>query len=241
MPNTLTLRLLNDSAPIDEGRWKWSVWLEGPDAELDQVKEVRYMLHPTFPKPIRVITDRASKFKLESSGWGEFSIAAQLVLANGKTESLERWLRLEGREEQPDDRSRRRPRVFLSGSGIGIGRAFISKLGVELHNQGVDLVTADDISIVSESAVADSAGGAVSASDVVAIVLSRGYANTAQSDVAAAQASQKVVVPILIGPSVATPAALSDLEPIHVNNANQATQVADLLASRAKNVFFSDY
>jgi hypothetical protein len=198
------------------------------------------MLHPTFPKPVRVVRDRASRFKLESSGWGEFSLTAQLVLANGKTESLERWLRLEGREEQPDDRSRRRPRVFLSGSAVGIGRAFINKLGAELHSQGVDLVTADDVSIVSESAVAESPGSAVSASDVIAVVVSRGYANTAQSDVAAAKANQKVLVPILLGPSVTTPAALSDLTPIHVNNENQAAQVADLLASRAKDVFFAE-
>src|SRR5690242_1595454 len=96
MAKPLSLRLMNDSKSTGEGRWDWSVWVEGADHQLDRIKYVRYVLHHTFIEPIRIVRDRASKFQLRSSGWGEFSIVAQLSLLDGTSEELERWLRLDG-------------------------------------------------------------------------------------------------------------------------------------------------
>jgi len=237
VPHLMTLRLMNDSKPIKDSRWRWAVWVEGPAQELDQVKVVRYTLHPTFPDPVRTVTDRGSKFRLESSGWGEFSIMAHLTLTDDRVESLERWIRLQGREEEPGDVSRRRPRVFLSGSGID--RSFLSLVREELHKQDVDVITSDDVSISAASSASESSSNAVSSSDVVAVVLSRGYANTAQHDVAMARARQKIVVPVLLGPNATTPSALADLEFVHAESEGQSSKVADLLASRAKDAFFA--
>ena len=162
MAQPMTLRLMNDSEPINDSRWRWSVWVEGPASELDRVKAVRYTLHPTFPDPVRIVTDRSSKFRLESSGWGEFSIMAQLTLTDDRVESLERWIRLQGREEEPDDVSRRRPRVFLSGSGID--RRFLSLIREDLHKQDVDVITPDDLSISAASSVSAAPEGMITAS-----------------------------------------------------------------------------
>lgn len=233
----LTLRLLNDSEPIQDGRWRWSVWVEGLDAELDQVKSVRYALHPTFPEPVRTITDRSSKFQLKSSGWGEFSIVAQLTFVDGGSDLLERWIRLEGREEEVGDASRRRPRVFVSASGID--RPFITLVSTELRKQGVDVVTSDDLSRFAASSSGPAANNAVSSSDVVAVVVSRGFANTAQHDVAVARAGRKVVVPILLGVNVGVPTELADLENVRAESDGQSGKVADVLASRAKDAFFA--
>ena len=232
--SSLKLRLLNDSKPIDSGLWEWSVWVDGPGEELDRVKEVRYTLHPTFPNPVRTVTDRQSNFRLQSSGWGEFSILAQLMVSDGSAESLERWLRLEGRQEEAGDATRRRPRVYLSGSSID--RGFLRTIGAELEKQDVEVVTADDIA--AESSFAESVTNAVSSSDVVAVLLSRGITNAAQYDIALARAGRKVVVPILLGKEVSPP-ALADLKAIHVATEDQSSQVADVLASRAKDAFFA--
>lgn len=62
------------SAPQGEGWWSWEVWLDGPDAALDNVEAVVYTLHPTFLDPRRRVTDRASRFSLRAGGWGEFMI-----------------------------------------------------------------------------------------------------------------------------------------------------------------------
>jgi transcription initiation factor IIF auxiliary subunit len=62
-----------------EDWWRWSVWLEGSDEELDQVEYVQYTLHRTFPKPVRRVHDRASKFRLGTGGWGTFTIYVLVV------------------------------------------------------------------------------------------------------------------------------------------------------------------
>jgi len=83
------------STPRGEGWWAWEVWLDGPDASLDQVDAVVYTLHPTFPNPRQRVTDRTSRFALHSGGWGEFMIYAEVSLPGGKTVPLRHWLRLQ--------------------------------------------------------------------------------------------------------------------------------------------------
>src|SRR6516225_7467995 len=61
-------------ATYADGRWDWSVWIDGPDVELDQVESVRWVLDPTFREPIVRVEQRQSKFRLDSSGLGEIEI-----------------------------------------------------------------------------------------------------------------------------------------------------------------------
>ena len=72
--------------------WKWSLWIEGSDDDLDQIASVTYMLHPTFPQPIRTVSDRRSKFQLRCSGWGIFLIPVTVRLKNGATIELQHQL-----------------------------------------------------------------------------------------------------------------------------------------------------
>jgi len=69
--------------------WEWSVWVDGPEDELNQVQYVEYTLHPTFPNPVRKLTNRDEKFKLSTSGWGTFRIYAKVVAMDGSTLSLQ--------------------------------------------------------------------------------------------------------------------------------------------------------
>jgi transcription initiation factor IIF auxiliary subunit len=77
-----------------DDRWRWWIWIEGPDAALDRIDRVIYTLHPTFPNPVRTVTDRASRFQLKTSGWGVFKIHAKLHYKDGSTESLSHHLEL---------------------------------------------------------------------------------------------------------------------------------------------------
>jgi len=83
--------------------WKWSVWVEGDKETLNRIEYVEYTLHPTFPQPVRRIEDRGSKFRLDSEGWGEFTIRAQVIHKDGSKKSLKHWLELkttaEGEEQ----------------------------------------------------------------------------------------------------------------------------------------------
>lgn len=83
------MRIKQQSELLDEGWWKWSVELEGEEEELDNVKFVEYTLHETFPDPIRRIHDRSTNFRLETAGWGEFTIYAKVVFKDKSHERLQ--------------------------------------------------------------------------------------------------------------------------------------------------------
>ncbi len=74
--------------------WKWAVWIEGPDEALDRIDCVEWTLHPTFPNPIRKVYDRASKFRLETGGWGVFPIVACVQMKDGEQTKLRHHLEL---------------------------------------------------------------------------------------------------------------------------------------------------
>jgi len=72
--------------------WRWSVWLDGQD--LGKVAKVTWKLHPTFTEPERVVDNPATKFKLETAGWGTFLVKAEVLMKDGTTQQLEHELEL---------------------------------------------------------------------------------------------------------------------------------------------------
>jgi transcription initiation factor IIF auxiliary subunit len=67
----------------DEDWYEWAVYVNEPDTTLQQIKAVEYLLHRTFPDPLRRKTDAAKKFALQSEGWGEFDIYITVFFKNG--------------------------------------------------------------------------------------------------------------------------------------------------------------
>jgi hypothetical protein len=90
----MPITIAQSSTPTGKDRWLWSVWLEGTEAELDGVEHVIYTLHPTFAVPVQRVSNRASRFRLESGGWGEFAIHAEVHRRDGGVDTLRHWLRL---------------------------------------------------------------------------------------------------------------------------------------------------
>ncbi len=72
----------------------WAVWIEGPDDELDKVEFVQYTLHHTFRKPVSRVYERENKFRLDTGGWGTFTIYAKVVRRDQTEERLEHELKL---------------------------------------------------------------------------------------------------------------------------------------------------
>ena len=77
-----------------EDWWKWSVWIEGQDEALNRIEFAEWTLHPTFPNPVRRISDRATKFRLDTGGWGVFPIFVRLQLKDGQQIKLRHQLQL---------------------------------------------------------------------------------------------------------------------------------------------------
>jgi transcription initiation factor IIF auxiliary subunit len=63
--------------------WAWSVWIEAPGDELDEIESVTWHLHPTFVPPEVVVDTRDSNFALDTAGWGTFRIRATVRLKGG--------------------------------------------------------------------------------------------------------------------------------------------------------------
>src|SRR5829696_7156569 len=79
----MALELKQDSEYKGKDWWKWSVWIDGSEQELDQIRYVEYTLHHTFPRPVRKIANRSSRFRLDAHGWGTFTIYAKAVHKDG--------------------------------------------------------------------------------------------------------------------------------------------------------------
>lgn len=90
----MSLKIAQDFDYKGNDWWEWSVWIDGPDSELDEVEQVEYTLHPTFPKPVRTVADRRSKFRLQTAGWGVFTIYAKAIHKDGGVTLLEHDLEL---------------------------------------------------------------------------------------------------------------------------------------------------
>jgi len=154
----MALKIAQSDEWVQERRWRWEVWLEGTPAELDEIVEVKYLLHPTFKEPVRVIRDRKSAFRLRSAGWGEFTVRAEVTRKNGKVQTLRHNLKLHLPKQSTA--MPKEPQVFISHSSIDGGRA--GELTRALESRGVKVTSsasaaAGDVWRRSlESALADS-------------------------------------------------------------------------------------
>lgn len=93
------MELKQDQQYQGADRWKWSIWVEGTNEELNSIASVEYTLHPTFSNPVQLRTDRDSKFRLATSGWGTFTIYAKIKKTNDEEIDVEHELELYYPEE----------------------------------------------------------------------------------------------------------------------------------------------
>jgi hypothetical protein len=91
----MSYKIAQDFEYAGKDYWRWSAWIEGNETELDNVREVVWILHPTFKQSRVTLTDRSSKFRLKTAGWGTFMLRADVVLTDGEKRRLTHNLRLE--------------------------------------------------------------------------------------------------------------------------------------------------
>jgi transcription initiation factor IIF auxiliary subunit len=87
-------KIAQEEKYIGDDCWEWAVWIEANDNALDKIDNVLYNLHYTFPEPVRIIKTRENKFKLETSGWGTFTIYARVNFKDSTVLELEHELEL---------------------------------------------------------------------------------------------------------------------------------------------------
>ena len=95
------IRLDNTSKPIETEAnrkglqyYDWKVYIAEAPEDLDKIDYVTYFLHPTFPDPVRTVSDPSTGFALETAGWGEFKIGAKIQFKDGSSSSTSYMLDL---------------------------------------------------------------------------------------------------------------------------------------------------
>ena len=74
--------------------YEWKIFIDENRDILDKIEQVQYLLHETFTNPVRIVKDRASKFALKSSGWGNFTTYISIKFKDGSEEEFEYYLDL---------------------------------------------------------------------------------------------------------------------------------------------------
>jgi transcription initiation factor IIF auxiliary subunit len=74
--------------------WNWSVWIEASDANLNKIESVIYNLHYSFKEPVKIIKTRKNKFRLDTAGWGTFTIYARINFKDETVLELQHELEL---------------------------------------------------------------------------------------------------------------------------------------------------
>jgi YEATS family len=84
----------NTSLYFGDGRFKCTVFMEGPGDILDRIQSVTYLLHPTFENPIINVYERNGGFPIVIYIWGEFRILIKVKFNDGHIELLSHWVNL---------------------------------------------------------------------------------------------------------------------------------------------------
>ena len=97
----MSLRLRNKWHYKGKGLWDWEVFLDdNGSGELSRVDYVEYILHPTFPVPIRKVVERRKGFVFRAEGWGAFELKAFVYKKDGTKIKLTHFLELSADPEK---------------------------------------------------------------------------------------------------------------------------------------------
>lgn len=85
----------NSARYIGSSRKRWEVFIVAENSTLESIEYVEYILHPTFPNPVRRVDESKweTGFLLSENGWGSFTIGVNIVFKDGSTKYLEHRLR----------------------------------------------------------------------------------------------------------------------------------------------------
>jgi hypothetical protein len=234
IPISTNLHLNNSSKLVDENLWEWSVWLEGPSEEIENVEAVTYRLHPSFLNPTRRITDRSNAFKLSSAGWGEFAITAEIQFKDGAPARIERWLELKDPSVTPSS-GESRPTVFLSYSIAD--NMMVQTLSKGLKDQGLDVWT--DQTFEGGMDFPEEIGRCLKNADVVVPVISDPRSTFVEEQAMIAKSAGRNVLPIVIG-QASLPSSLDGLLHVRLNEPRNMAGLADQVVARVKDLILPE-
>ncbi|SFM37977.1 pYEATS domain-containing protein [Nitrosomonas communis] len=240
----MSIRIEQSSTYAGERRWNWSVWITGSTADLDQIDHVTYTLHPTFPNPVREIHTRKGGFRLESNGWGEFTIYIDIAYKDGKHQQLSHDLRLTSEIDSEDNTEQKGAEltsymgkvdvtvkhlppkmIFISGGAadaevLGRLRESLKKLNLCIKD-ATDVPAGIPLQTYIDSLIAKA--------DVVIFLISGRPSLWLSQEIESAKHSNKPLIPILVGQDSHLPASLNEYQYFRIDNLNNISDLAHKL------------
>jgi hypothetical protein len=67
----------------ERSRYDWLVYVDEDESVLQDIESVEYLLHRTYPNPLRRRDDPKNRFALRSNGWGTSAIYITVFFKNG--------------------------------------------------------------------------------------------------------------------------------------------------------------
>jgi len=221
------LKLVNDSKYIGNKNWSWNIWLEGSAVDQGKVISVKYFLHPTFQNPIHLITDKASKFKLSGSGWGEFNVKAEILIEGQTKLTLNHWLKFNDKETL-DTLSTFKGKVFLSHS-VTDG-PIASRLAYLLIKKGYDVTASAIIDITTGVDWQKVIKNNIELADVNVVFILKGMSEYIGTEINLILSREKNIagklLPVLLG-SVDMEECIVNYNIIRISSINEIGKVAD--------------
>lgn len=145
----MTLSIEQSSEYTGNDHWRWQASIAGTPAELARVEKVKWFLHPSFTPSVVVSRERARGFPIEASGWGTFTLRAELHFVDGSDKTLRERLRLfypEGESAEgesaadesasPESPVRAEPATTAASAAAGgpVRRVFLSYAAADRSN-----------------------------------------------------------------------------------------------------------
>jgi hypothetical protein len=229
----MSYRIAQDFEYVGKDYWRWSAWIEGDDAELNKVKEVVWILHPSFKRTRIATNDRNNKFRLRSAGWGTFQLKAEVLLADGDTLLLKRSLKLEypegsGHSQDFIPSKERPPTVYLSYSTED--SRVVAKLRTGLESAGLKVL--DQTRVVAGEPYSEALRRMITESDGIIGFVSEGDVSPWVSAEIKTAASYAKPTLVLFAEGASTAGLPNDIHArqVDVNDLN-STEIAGLLRS----------
>ncbi len=214
----MNIQVKQDAIYAKKDWWKWSVWVDGPDKELDQINFVEYTLHPTFPNLVRQKMDRDTKFRLESAGWGGFTIYLAVHLKSEEVLNLKHLLVLsypetsDGRKAAVRGEDPRKTTVYLvSGSADAPLADVLRNILIE---QGLQILTSNDVP--SGISFQRWLMKVLDQVDMAVAVISDRSSYWVLREVEYLKERGMTVIPVIVGSVSTLPPEVSDLQVIYI-------------------------
>lgn len=131
----MKLAIAQDHQYAGSDFWNWRAWIEGKPAELDRIEKVKWFLHPSFSPSIVVSRDRGTGFRLERSGWGSFTLRAEVRCVDASEQTLRQPLKL----YYPDEEAAAKLRA-VAPAAPGGSAAEVERIASQAAERGVHKV-----------------------------------------------------------------------------------------------------